>query len=200
MSGKTSCGAVRSMASTASARLAASPTISASGWAARRRRIAWRARCSSSTIRTARIALQRRCGDGELPGGPCGKARRSRSAQGDDGRAEAVRDPPRRARRAEGPAPGADRPASPAGPGQRRAGGREGQGDRLDPAGTERRSRPVEAEPGAFNRLTTLERDAARLKGERGALVASAAQARGRIAETELKILQIGEDLRTDVE
>jgi HlyD family secretion protein len=30
-----------------------------------------------------------------------------------------------------------------------------------------------------FNRLTTLERDAARLEGERGALVASAAQARG---------------------
>jgi HlyD family secretion protein len=50
-----------------------------------------------------------------------------------------------------------------------------------------------------FNRLTTLERDAARLEGERGALIASAAQARGRIAETELKILQIDEDLRTDV-
>ncbi len=51
-----------------------------------------------------------------------------------------------------------------------------------------------------FNRLTTLERDAARLEGERGALIASAAQARGRIAETELKILQIDEDLRTDVD
>jgi HlyD family secretion protein len=50
-----------------------------------------------------------------------------------------------------------------------------------------------------FNRLTTLERDGARLEGERGALIASAAQARGRIAETELKILQIDEDLRTDV-
>jgi HlyD family secretion protein len=50
-----------------------------------------------------------------------------------------------------------------------------------------------------FNRLTALERDGARLEGERGALIASAAQARGRIAETELKILQIDEDLRTDV-
>src|SRR6266446_2070381 len=50
-----------------------------------------------------------------------------------------------------------------------------------------------------FNRLTALERDGARLEGERGALTASAAQAKGRIAETELKILQIDEDLRTEV-
>jgi HlyD family secretion protein len=50
-----------------------------------------------------------------------------------------------------------------------------------------------------FNRLTALERDAARLEGERGALIASAAQAKGRIAETELKILQIDEDLRTEI-
>jgi HlyD family secretion protein len=50
-----------------------------------------------------------------------------------------------------------------------------------------------------FSRVTMLERDGARLEGERGALVASIAQARGRIAETELKIIQINEDLRTDV-
>lgn len=50
-----------------------------------------------------------------------------------------------------------------------------------------------------INRLTALERDSAKLEGERGALVASAAQARGRIAEIELKILQIDEDLRTEV-
>jgi HlyD family secretion protein len=50
-----------------------------------------------------------------------------------------------------------------------------------------------------FSRVTTLERDGARLEGERGALIASIAQARGRIAETQLKILQIDEDLRTDV-
>jgi HlyD family secretion protein len=50
-----------------------------------------------------------------------------------------------------------------------------------------------------FSRVTALERDGARLEGERGALIASIAQARGRIAETQLKILQIDEDLRTDV-
>lgn len=50
-----------------------------------------------------------------------------------------------------------------------------------------------------FGRVTALERDGARLEGERGALVASAAQSKGRIAETELKILQIEEDLRTEV-
>jgi len=50
-----------------------------------------------------------------------------------------------------------------------------------------------------FNRITALERDAARLEGDRAMLVATMAQARGRIAETELKILQIGEDLRSEV-
>jgi HlyD family secretion protein len=49
------------------------------------------------------------------------------------------------------------------------------------------------------SRMTALEREAARLHGERGALIASEAQARGRISETELKILQIDEDLRTEV-
>jgi HlyD family secretion protein len=50
-----------------------------------------------------------------------------------------------------------------------------------------------------FSRVTTLERDAARLLGERGALAASVAQAKGRISEIRLKILQIDEDLRTEV-
>ena len=50
-----------------------------------------------------------------------------------------------------------------------------------------------------FSRVTTLERDSARLHGERGALVASIAQAKGRISEIQLKILQIDEDLRTEV-
>ncbi|MFZ5780047.1 MAG: HlyD family type I secretion periplasmic adaptor subunit [Pseudomonadota bacterium] len=49
-----------------------------------------------------------------------------------------------------------------------------------------------------FSRVTALERDAARLYGERGALTASIAQAKGRISEIELKILQINEDLRTE--
>ncbi len=38
-----------------------------------------------------------------------------------------------------------------------------------------------------FNRVTTLERDSARLHGERGALTASIAQAKGRIAEIQLE-------------
>jgi HlyD family secretion protein len=50
-----------------------------------------------------------------------------------------------------------------------------------------------------FSRVTTLERDNARLHGELGALTASIAQAKGRIAEIQLKILQIDEDLRTEV-
>jgi HlyD family secretion protein len=50
-----------------------------------------------------------------------------------------------------------------------------------------------------FSRVTTLERDAARLLGERGALAASVAQAKGRIAEIRLKSLQIDEELRTEV-
>jgi HlyD family secretion protein len=49
-----------------------------------------------------------------------------------------------------------------------------------------------------FSRVTVLERDSARLHGERGALTASIAQARGRISEINLKILQIDEDLRTE--
>ena len=48
-------------------------------------------------------------------------------------------------------------------------------------------------------RLTTLERDAARLHGERGALVAAIAEARGRITETTLQIMQIDQDLRSEV-
>jgi HlyD family secretion protein len=47
-------------------------------------------------------------------------------------------------------------------------------------------------------RVNALERDAARLDGERGQLNASAASARGKIAETELQILQIDADMRTE--
>ncbi|TAJ37334.1 MAG: HlyD family type I secretion periplasmic adaptor subunit [Reyranella sp.] len=50
-----------------------------------------------------------------------------------------------------------------------------------------------------FARVTTLERDGARLDGERGALIAAMAQTKGRIAEIQLKILQVDEDLRTEV-
>jgi HlyD family secretion protein len=50
-----------------------------------------------------------------------------------------------------------------------------------------------------LSRVTALERDAARLEGERGQLVASTASARGKIAETELQILQIDGEMRTEV-
>lgn len=50
-----------------------------------------------------------------------------------------------------------------------------------------------------LNRLTSLERDAAKIEGERGQLVASAAEAKGKISETQLQILQIDQDLSSDV-
>jgi membrane fusion protein, type I secretion system len=50
-----------------------------------------------------------------------------------------------------------------------------------------------------LNRLTSLQREEARLQGERGQLVASAAEAKGKIAETELQILQVDQDLSSDV-
>jgi HlyD family secretion protein len=50
-----------------------------------------------------------------------------------------------------------------------------------------------------LNRLTALEREAARLDGERGQLIASSAQAKGKIAETALQILQIDQDLASEV-
>ncbi|WP_244480005.1 HlyD family type I secretion periplasmic adaptor subunit [Methylobacterium sp. Leaf94] len=50
----------------------------------------------------------------------------------------------------------------------------------------------------AVSRVTALERDAARLGGERGQLVAAQAQANGKITETELQILQIDQDMRSE--
>ena len=50
-----------------------------------------------------------------------------------------------------------------------------------------------------LTRLDGLERDAARIAGERGALTAQVAQVKGKIAETELQIIQIDEDMRSDV-
>jgi len=50
-----------------------------------------------------------------------------------------------------------------------------------------------------LNRLTSLERDKARLQGERGQLVAQAAEAKGKIAEIELQIIQVDQDLSSDV-
>ena len=50
-----------------------------------------------------------------------------------------------------------------------------------------------------LTRLTTLERDLARLSGERAQYIASRAQAKGKITETELQIIQIDKDMISDV-
>jgi HlyD family secretion protein len=50
-----------------------------------------------------------------------------------------------------------------------------------------------------MNRLTALERDTARLEGERSQLSGSIAQSRGKMAEIELQIIQVDQDLRTEV-
>lgn len=51
----------------------------------------------------------------------------------------------------------------------------------------------------SISRLTQLERESTRLEGERGQLTASIAQARGRISEVELQIIQLDQDLRSEV-
>jgi HlyD family secretion protein len=48
-------------------------------------------------------------------------------------------------------------------------------------------------------RLTQLERETVRIRGERGQLIASTAQAHGKMAETALQIIQIDQDLRSEV-
>ncbi|MCA1379274.1 MULTISPECIES: HlyD family type I secretion periplasmic adaptor subunit [unclassified Bradyrhizobium] len=50
-----------------------------------------------------------------------------------------------------------------------------------------------------ISRVTSLERQAVSLDGERNQLLTSAAQTYGKINETELQIIQIDEDLRTEV-
>jgi HlyD family secretion protein len=50
-----------------------------------------------------------------------------------------------------------------------------------------------------ISRLTTLERDGARLNGERAQYVASRAQTKGKITETELQIIQIDKDVVSEV-
>jgi HlyD family secretion protein len=50
-----------------------------------------------------------------------------------------------------------------------------------------------------ISRVTTLQRDAARLNGERAQFIASRAQAKGKITETELQIIQVDKDLVSDV-
>jgi HlyD family secretion protein len=50
-----------------------------------------------------------------------------------------------------------------------------------------------------ITRVTILQREETRLEGERGALIAQAASARGRISETELQILNLDGDMRSEV-
>jgi len=50
-----------------------------------------------------------------------------------------------------------------------------------------------------ITRLTSLQREASRLDGEEGQLVASIAASRGKIAETELQIIQLVQDLKSEV-
>jgi HlyD family secretion protein len=50
-----------------------------------------------------------------------------------------------------------------------------------------------------ITRLTSLQREASRLDGEEGQLVASIAASRGKIAETELQIIQLVQDLKREV-
>lgn len=50
-----------------------------------------------------------------------------------------------------------------------------------------------------ISRIMVLQRDKARLEGERGQYIAEIARARGKISETELQILQLDQDLSTEV-
>ena len=51
----------------------------------------------------------------------------------------------------------------------------------------------------SLTRVTALKRDAARIGGERGQLIASKAEAAGKIAEVELQIIQVDQDMRSKV-
>lgn len=50
-----------------------------------------------------------------------------------------------------------------------------------------------------MTRVTALERDGTRLDGERGQLIASVAQAKGKVAELNLQIIQVDEDASSEV-
>ena len=81
-----------------------------------------------------------------------------------------------------------------------RAGEGQGQGNRAGRKGTGRAfAQLYEQHLVQISRLTTLERDAARLAGERAQYIASRAQAKGKITETELQIIQVDKDLVSEV-
>jgi HlyD family secretion protein len=49
------------------------------------------------------------------------------------------------------------------------------------------------------SKMTQLRREATRIAGERAQIIASIAQSKGKIAETELQILQVDQDMKTEV-
>jgi HlyD family secretion protein len=51
----------------------------------------------------------------------------------------------------------------------------------------------------SISRYTLLQREQARVQGERGQFIADIARARGKISETELQIVQLDQDFRTEV-
>ena len=51
----------------------------------------------------------------------------------------------------------------------------------------------------SISRYMQLQRDQTRLQGERGSLISDIARARGKISETELQIIQLDQDFRTEV-
>jgi len=50
-----------------------------------------------------------------------------------------------------------------------------------------------------LSRMTALERDAARIEGERSQLIGAVAETKGKITETKLQIIQVDQDLRSEV-
>jgi HlyD family secretion protein len=50
-----------------------------------------------------------------------------------------------------------------------------------------------------ISKVTVMERDAVKLEGDRNSFLAQAAQAKGKTTETELQIIQIDQDLRSEV-
>jgi HlyD family secretion protein len=50
-----------------------------------------------------------------------------------------------------------------------------------------------------ISRVTSVEREAVRIDGERNQIIASVAQAKGKVTETELQIIQVDQDLRSEV-
>ena len=80
------------------------------------------------------------------------------------------------------------------------AAGSQGARDRADRPGARRRDRPLQEKSRLhLARLCSCSATRRGLQGERGQLIADIARARGKISETELQIIQIDQDFRTEV-